>query len=68
MSKIPSPTLIDSVKSLVLAHGDRAISARCGVSRTTVCRIAAGLPVLESVLFCVEARIGGAEKKTDEAA
>jgi hypothetical protein len=54
----PSLATANAVRALVSELGDREVAKRLGQSRSAVVRIAARLPVLESILFTAETRLG----------
>ena len=55
---LPSAATAAAVRTLISEHGDRAIAERLGQSRSAVVRIAARLPVNQSILFAAESKLG----------
>jgi hypothetical protein len=64
----PTAELAARVRDLVIKHGDRRVSARLHLSRTTVIKLSARLPVLPAVLLAVEAQLSEVEHTLQAAA
>lgn len=64
----PSKETADRMRRQIVARGDRRVSAALGMSRYAVIRVAAQLPVIESVLYTAESRLASLEDSELEAA
>jgi hypothetical protein len=55
---IPATSVANAVKALVIEHGEVEAARRLDVGRSTVTRVAAGLPCRRSTIALAAARLG----------
>lgn len=55
---VPPSNVADAVKALVMEHGEVEASRRLDMGRSTVTRVAAGLPCRRSTIALAAARLG----------
>jgi hypothetical protein len=55
---VPAANVSEAVKSFVLLHGEVEAARQVDVARSTVTRVATGLPVRRGTIALVAARVG----------